>query len=477
MNKKRILCYLLSICILTTCTLFSGDSVFAVDNTKNTTPVVASATEFEYRSVPAKNPQKVVITKYNGYATQVIIPDTINGLPVTTIAAATFRNNSNITYVKLPATVSSISGNPFNLCTSLYYIDVAPGNTKLKSIDGVLYSLDNYGNPNVLLSFPAGRGGHFTIPHGVTRIKSQAFDHCYNLTSVDMHNTVIEIESNAFSFCWNLSSLRLSDNLEILGDYALAYCRSLKRLDLPFSLRKIGTDTFLGGIDSENHKFYYYTEGVSCVKNTYTYYFLRYIGLPQYTINAFRTVTDINSKVTVYDAYGVLPEGNVEVVATPVDPTTVAHNVTTRFTEAYCYDIKLYCNGQEFYPNGNIIIRFNGLPEHVSPLGAKIYNANSWNSVCINGSPHTRFIGTQVNYTGRFLILANTVYNVPGDLDGDGIVTLFDARAALHAASGTLTLTPEQAAAANVDYSSDGKITMSDAMKILQYTSGVIAWF
>jgi hypothetical protein len=86
-------------------------------------------------------------------------------------------------------------------------------------------------------------------------------------------------------------------------------------------------------------------------------------------------------------------------------------------------------------------------------------------------------VGTQVNYTGRFLILANTVYDVPGDLDGDGIVTLFDARAALHAASGTLKLTDAQAAAANVDFSSDGKITMNDALRILQYTSGVIGWF
>ena len=477
MNKKRILCYLLCLCILTSCTLFSGNSVFAVDNARSATPVVASANEFEYRLVPTNNPQKIVITKYNGADTQVIIPDFINGLPVSVVAASTFKNNSNITYVKLPATVSSISGNPFNLCTSLYTIDVDPANTKLKSIDGVLYSLDTNGGLDTLLSFPAGRGGHFVIPDGVKKIKSQAFDHCYNLTSVDMYNTVTEIESSAFSFCWNLSRLRLSDNLEILGDYALAYCRSLKHLDLPYSLRKIGTDTFLGGIDSQNHKFYYYTEGISCVKNTYTYYYLRYIGLPQHIIQTFRTVTDINSNVTIYDAYGILPEGNVEVVATPVDPATVAHNVTTRFTEAFCYDIKLYCDGQEFYPNGNIIIRFNGLPKHLLPLGTKIYNANNWNSVCVNGSPHTNFIGTQVNYTGRFLILANTAYDTMGDLDGDGVVTLFDARAALHAAAGTLTLTPEQAAVANVDYSADGTITMSDALKILQYTAGVIGWF
>ncbi len=477
MNKKRILCYLLCICILTSCTLLSRNNAFAADNAKSTTLVVASANEFEYRFIPTNNPQKVVITKYNGYASQVVIPAYINGLPVSVIAGTTFKGNSNITYVYIPATVTSISGNPFNLCTSLYTIDVDPNNTSLKSIDGVLYTLDAYGSLNTLLSFPAGRGGHFAMPYGVKRIESQAFDHCYNLTSVDMANTVTELESFAFSYCWNLSSLRLSDNLEILGEYSLAYCRALKHLDLPFSLRNIQTDAFLGGIDSQNNKFYYYTDGISCVKNTYTYYYLRYLRLPENTIIAFRTVTDTNSKVTVYDAYGILPEGNVEVVATPVDPTTVAHNVTTRFTEAYCYDIKLYCNGQEFQPNGNIIIRFNGLPEHIKPLGAKIYNANSWNSICVNGSPHTRFIGTQVNYTGRFLILANTVYDVMGDLDGNGVVNLFDARAALHAASGTLNLTEAQAAVANVDNSSDGKVTMNDALRILQHASGVISWF
>jgi hypothetical protein len=292
-----------------------------------------------------------------------------------------------------------------------------------------------------------------------------------------MYNTVTRIDGYAFSHCWGLEKIRLSDNLKILRKEALAYCDSLKRIDLPSKLSEIGADAVLGGIDSNDNKFYYFTEGISCVKNTYAYYYLRYLGLPLHVINAFRTVTDTNSKVTVYDAYGILPEGNVEVVATPVDPTTVAHNVTTRFTEAYCYDIKLYCNGQEFQPNGNIIIRFNGLPEHIKPLGAKIYNANSWNSICVNGSPHTKFIGTQVNYTGRFLILANTVYDVMGDLDGNGVVNLFDARAALHAASGTLSLTEAQAAVANVDYSSDGKITMNDALRILQHASGVISWF
>ena len=476
MNKKRILCYVLCICILSACTLFSGNSASATVSTRNAT-AIASAYDFEYRVVTANNSQRVIITKYTGYDTQVIIPAYINYIPVKLIAASTFKGNSNITYVKIPATVSSVSGNPFNLCTSLYAIDVDPANTSLKSIDGVLYSTDVYGNPNELLSFPAGRGGHFTIPHGVKRINSYAFDHCYNLTSVDMHNTVTELESYAFAFCWNLSSLRLSDNLTTLGDYSIAYCRALKHLDLPFSIKSIGTDILLGGVDSNNNKFYYLSEGVSCVKNTYTYYYLRYIGLPSHIIQAFRTVTDINSNVTVYDAYGVLPEGNIELVATPVDPATVAHNVTTRFTHAFCYDIKLYCNGQEFIPNGNIIIKFNGLPEYISPLGTKIYNANSWNSICVNGSPHTSFVGAQVNYTGRFLILSNTVYNVMGDLDGDGVVTLFDARAALHAASGTLKLTPEQQAVANVDYSADGKVTSTDAIKIAQYTAGIIGWF
>ena len=477
MNKKRILCYLLCICILSSCILFSDINAFAADNTKSVTLVVASANEFDYRVVPANNPQKVVITKYNGYASQVVIPAYINGLPVSVIAGSTFKGNSNITYVYIPATVTSISGNPFNLCTSLYTIDVDPNNTKLKSIDGVLYTLDAYGTLNTLVSFPAGRGGHFAMPYGVKKVESMAFDHCYNLTSVDMANSVTELETYAFSYCWNLSSLRLSDNLQLLGDYSLSYCRALKHLDLPFSVSRIHENTFLGGIDSHNNKFYYFTEGISCVKNTYAYYYLRYLGLPLHVINAFRTVTDTNSKVTVYDAYGILPEGNVEVVATPVDPTTVAHNVTTRFTEAYCYDIKLYCNGQEFQPNGNIIIRFNGLPEHIKPLGAKIYNANSWNSICVNGSPHTKFIGTQVNYTGRFLILANTVYDVMGDLDGNGVVNLFDARAALHVASGTLNLTEAQAAVANVDYSTDGKVTTNDALRILQHASGVISWF
>lgn len=476
MNKKAFICLLICICVLISCVVFPQNNVVAADNARNGNySVVASASDFEYRVVEANNMKRIVLTKYNGYASQVIVPDYINGIPVVVIAASAFKENSYITYVKIPATVTSVSGNPFNLCSSLTYIDVDTNNTRLKSIDGVLYSLDNYGNPKTLISFPAGRGGHFTIPYGVTVIESLAFDHCYNLTSVDMANTVTELESYAFSFCWNLSSLRLSDNLQIIGPYSIAYCRSLRYLHVPFSVKKLDVNSFVGGIDSENHKFYYFTNGISCVKGTYSYYFLKYLGLGD-ILNAFRTVTDANSTVTIYDAYGILPEGNIEVVATPVDPWTVSHNVTTRFTDAFCYDIKLYCNGQEFQPAGNIIIKFTGIPKNISPLGAKIYNANSWNSVCVNGSPHTNFVGTQVNYTGRFLILANTVYDVMGDLDGDGVVTMFDARAAMHAAAGTLKLTPEQTAVANVDYSSNGSVTATDAIKILRYASDLDGW-
>ena len=62
-----------------------------------------------------------------------------------------------------------------------------------------------------------------------------------------------------------------------------------------------------------------------------------------------------------------------------------------------------------------------------------------------------------------------------GDIDGDGVVTLFDVKAALYASTNRLTLTPEQKLAANIDNSQDGKITTEDARKILRLAGGMNA--
>ncbi len=444
--------------------------------------VTPDESEFEYELLPVQNPTKASILFYSGSADKIIIPDTLGGYPVEIIDCTAFVGNDLLTYVRIPASVNQVIGNIFNMCLSLEKIEVDENNKYYKAVDGVLYGIDTeknsptYGEIKTLISFPAGRGGSFTVPYGVETIDVAAFDYCYNLTSIDMYNTVTKINDNAFSFCWGLESIRFSDNLRSLGSYALSHCDMLTSFYLPATLTVIGRDAFMGDYDSSGNKIYFFTNGVRCVKNSYAHKYLKAQALPDsIIIMDNRTITDIDTGITVIDHKNILPlDKNIDISSKPVDIAEVESLFPVRYNKAYAYDIELVCDGKTYNPVDNFIIRFDKLDKDVIPSATKLYKLTGTTAVPVNGTPSTPFVGTQTKTGGRFFILSNNDFSLKGDIDGDGKVTLFDARAALHAATGTLTLTPEQAAAANADDSTDKKITTVDARVILRYAAGIL---
>ena len=444
-------------------------------------PVTPPESDFTYRKTPVNNPTKAVITKYNGKETKVIIPETLEGLPVSSITANAFSESENLTYVKLPSTLAAISGAAFSMCSSLESFDIDSNNSVFNIVDGVLYRKDSdtssntYGENTTLSAFPAGKGGHFTIPYGVNTIAAYAFDHCYNLTSVDMYNTVTDINNHAFSYCWNLESIRLSDNLKVLGEGALSYCDSLLKIDLPTSLTNIGADAVLGGIDSDNNKFYYFIDGISCTKDSYAHKYLVKQALPYSIIKLNNhSITDNDTGIKLIDAYNALPRDEMtDISVEAVDIEEVKDLFPTRHANAYAFDITVLNNNLSLTPGDNIIFDFTAVCPDAIPSATKIYQQIGDELILVSGSAHTPFVGAQVSEGGRFIILENNDFSLKGDVDGDGIVSLFDVKTAMHASIGTLTLTPEQQLTANVDNSEDGKITTKDARKILRLAGGM----
>ena len=83
-----------------------------------------------------------------------------------------------------------------------------------------------------------------TIPDSVTKIGKGAFYNCVELKTVTMGNNVTEIGANAFEKCLYLESINLSDNLQTIGDEAFYDCRRLKKLDIPATVTSIGEEAF-----------------------------------------------------------------------------------------------------------------------------------------------------------------------------------------------------------------------------------------
>lgn len=480
MKFSRVVSLVLTLTIVAL-SLFIPQNVFTSKNTAHAAslssanePVVADEDDFIYITRPEKNPQWVLIQKYVGSDAKIIIPETIAGYPVKIISNNVFEECKNLTYVKLPSTVTTVSGESFAECHSLLEIDIDPANEFFTVENGILYDKEK----TALVAFPNGIGGEFTVPDGIITIRSSAFQGAYKLTKVNMHNSVTTISNSAFQCCTALKEIRLSDNLTVLGAKALANCVSLRELHLPGSLSIIGQDAILGDMGSNNDKFYYFTDGVYCVPNSFAYEHVYNLGVRQpYLKTENRSFTDIATGVQIIDIEGTLPlDKDFSLSVKPVAPEDVSSLIKVRYNHIEAYDISLICDEVEYKPLKELIVLFNGLPEDSITNTAKVYRTSGTRIFELVRSPHTPFVGVKTKNLGRYIVISNNDFTKKGDIDGDGVISSYDSRFALCLAAGLVPdATTEQIKTADVNDS--GKIQTDDALNILKFAAGIIDSF
>jgi hypothetical protein len=99
---------------------------------------------------------QTVITKYAGDTatnTELTIPTSINGLPVTVIASFAFENSPLIMNATIPNSVTIIGESAFGYCPSLANVSGANGVTYIGNIAFIgCYSLTNVAFPDGLTS-------------------------------------------------------------------------------------------------------------------------------------------------------------------------------------------------------------------------------------------------------------------------------------------------------------------------------------
>ncbi|MDE6751660.1 MAG: leucine-rich repeat domain-containing protein, partial [Eubacterium sp.] len=251
----------------------------------------------------------VEINKYNGTASSVSVPSTVDGKKVTKIGSWAFSDCNSLTSVTIPNGVTSIEESAFSNCTSLTSITIPNSVTRIGG--WVFYhctSLKNITIPDSVTSIGDIAfydtaiyynnwvndvlyiGNHiievrvsedFYIDKNIVTIADGAFDDTgvtninvdinnknysskngvlYNKnktelirypagkadTSFTIPNTVNIINEGAFRSCGYLKSVTIPDSVTDIGRYAFAYCTDLSKISMSKNIKNIYSDSFEG---------------------------------------------------------------------------------------------------------------------------------------------------------------------------------------------------------------------------------------
>ena len=169
--------------------------------------------DFEFIDTQTNGNQSLSITKYIGNNVNVIIPESINGIPVTSIGYKAFEQ-SNIETVEMSNTIISIGRDAFrgsreltavfisrsviNIgrdasgpvgigiygldlifdgCNKLTSINVDPDNPKYSSIEGVLFNKQM----TTLIFYPHGKAGGYNVPSSLQEELKTRFPTAFDL--------------------------------------------------------------------------------------------------------------------------------------------------------------------------------------------------------------------------------------------------------------------------------------------------------
>lgn len=204
---------------------------------------------------------QITITGYLGNGGAAVIPETINGKPVTRVESLPNPNAANLTSVTIPKSLTTMAFAPFAECPGLTNFWVDPLNPAYSSVDGILFNK----NQTVLLQYPRAKVANYVIPEGV-RIDYSAgfarssglrsitipgglgvaygFENCTGLTNVTILNGVEGIEAYAFTGCAALVSVTIPDSVTWIGDVAFSGCTALASVTIPDSVTLIGIEAF-----------------------------------------------------------------------------------------------------------------------------------------------------------------------------------------------------------------------------------------
>ncbi len=166
-----------------------------------------AATYFEYDHFTyMKNTSStIIITDYDNFSKDMVIPTEILGNTVVGIGEGAFYGNKNIISAAIPETVTKIDDAAFYMAQSMSSV---------------------------------------VIPDSCTYLGSSTFQYCLSLTDVKLGAGIKKINSQTFYSCINLETIVIPDSVESIDNFAFADCTSLTSVTIPESVTSISDTAF-----------------------------------------------------------------------------------------------------------------------------------------------------------------------------------------------------------------------------------------
>lgn len=182
-------------------------------------------------------------------ATEIVIPSTYKGLPVT--AVGSFKDCSKLASITIPDSVTSVGSftgtayyeNENNWENGVLYI----GRHLIKAKKEISGSYEvKEGTLTIAGSafYGCEELAGITIPDSVVTIGVAAFYNCNKMTSVSIGNSVTAIGYSAFQSCSALTSIILPDSVTSLGYAAFFMCSNLESIIIPVGVKDMGVWMF-----------------------------------------------------------------------------------------------------------------------------------------------------------------------------------------------------------------------------------------
>ncbi|MGI6644485.1 MAG: leucine-rich repeat domain-containing protein [Bacilli bacterium] len=182
------------------------------------------------------------ITGFDGSVTELNIPESFNGIPITNIGSDVLRG-SKITKLSVPGSLKTIEDGAFSGLTTLTEIHLAEG---IETIGDNAFS----GCSSLT---------EITIPDSVTSLGAYAFNECTNLKEISLSNGMTFIAEGTFTGCLSLETLIIPRSVVTITDKVFQRNQGLKTI---FIEHESAPDGFAHNWTKQanNAAVYYYSE-------------------------------------------------------------------------------------------------------------------------------------------------------------------------------------------------------------------------